>query len=504
MSSLELGFWIAALSLGVVAVVLAIVGAKWIKRMQGGWVTFVVGAGLVVGAVLYGVYQVNLTLTVGVGGFILGVIAYWMTLSFGNRRRISAMSPRALVEKFWCFISGGFRFKVLSEFADYCSLCKSLVIQAARRRSPGVLHTVQTPVDVSSLSDTDKRAYQDYLATTNQVLFSKGFGYNRFVYLPPPFSDVNADALCVQNLSRAYDFVRTSLYEYFLTSAACPDPSDTIAELVHTPPPEYNVVYPSIGNSGLEELRASWLAGDPPLIGGVGVAFAARVGGLLDVCSRLDVHLPAGQEFTLAFSRPIDPYTKVVGLTDGTDKDFVGCLLVCDPIGAKRPRRHERQGERPRSLHDGIKYVFEHEWVRLRVISSVVDFSEVAKAFKNRMIMPVYLSEPPAPDHVGEFWKDKMCDKFIFDWLCLCAYNALYDYFRSQSNGSEIQSIPISTHLTRFREAGVEAVNRSTFTNNGFSLSLTEEEKSRWNSYAERIAAGERGNPDWLIATWGN
>lgn len=365
--------------------------------------------------------------------FILAALGYNLFLRFCVRGRAVAVCTELWKERILDFIAGHRRYRVIKRFPTYCLSCEQMLERAAAdmrgrggaqvMRAGGeapVMRTVQTPVEfgrpkTNGNGDPEKNAdwvaYQRYIATTYRMVLLNNWEYKRLVYL-----DVSDPTGLRRAFARSYGFARGYAFDYCF---------------------------------GPLTVRKNWQPGMPPhrrygkplpnvLLrrGAVWIAYMSRKEGLLDVVSRLDLHMPPGQEFSIAF---VNNAGDAAG--NGADK-FVGCVRVSEPERGMWPLRGAGlNGE----VKEAIGEVFDNEWrtISLKAIALISNLPTI-NVLNESKNAPGGLHPMPhfAPLGLGEeqtlelsektvaeilyAWETARFDTVIFEHLVLPAVVALH------------------------------------------------------------------------------
>jgi hypothetical protein len=74
------------------------------------------------------------------------------------------------------------RVQFTSDFIKYCNLCSKMLEKAQNKETDKIL-TVQTPVPMDSMSDDERKAFDDYISKTIEKIIETDITYKRIVVL---------------------------------------------------------------------------------------------------------------------------------------------------------------------------------------------------------------------------------------------------------------------------------------------------------------------------------
>ncbi|MBW2662127.1 MAG: hypothetical protein JRD93_09100 [Deltaproteobacteria bacterium] len=367
-------------------------------------------------AVFWNFYFVShLLLTVGILAFIGGMLVYCSILHFIMGRN-SVCIRSMLYEKGLDLISGHRRFKIIQGFKEYCNSCEQLLLRAAKdvgKQDNVEMHTVQTPAKSATLSDEDKKAYQNYMATTNRILLTHDWGYNRLVYLPPSEEDFG-DAF-----ARSYEFIRTLLYEYFFGFDKNSEKHKP--ESVITPPKKY---YPNGAAQYAKQNRPD--ESGPINLEGIRIGYTAKMDGLLDVVSRLDLHIPPSHEFSIAFSqvpssqasndRKHETQRADRKNSESIGNNFIGCIRVFE-----YQKRNSVASKNITGVRTQLIALLEEEWGNIEKEKSQV----LCALLINSLPLKPFFEKGWGPQEIAFKWIELELDDRIFMQLCKASAKAI-------------------------------------------------------------------------------
>lgn len=198
-------------------------------------------------------------------------------------------------------------------------------------------------------------------------------------------------------------------------------------------------------------------------LGEVRIGYTSSMQRLLDVVSRLDLHMPPGHEFSIAFMQE--------DIADESGQPgFVGCVRVCEPRRPGRRHRDEINGEVKQALAE----IFESEWEGIgRAMVNLTDLvvRRVLDASRSREGTAECLrrfSEGASSQTLGDDWLNAGFDALFIRELVAHAVLALYDNEGNlpRSAGLEhwvelaISSVPKKLGVAVARDSAIEEIQK--------------------------------------------
>lgn len=332
-----------------------------------------------------------------------------------STRRIYSDHKEAILD----LVFGHCRFKLIRDFQDYCDSCRQMMERVANRQkteAEQLMYTIQTPANLSAATEDANKAYQKYMWSTNCILLKHRWRYKRLVYLP-----FTADEFA-ESFVRSYGFVRTLLFEYFF----CYEQGSG------EPIQHGNAVRPLSNHYpyGAASSALRFLRKDAKLsLAGIELGYSARTDGLLDICSRLDLHLPPSHEYSIAFSNEhwdeagdgVDAH--LGGNGNGYDSAFVGCIRVYEPTA---PNDQDGADGNQRRLRERLAEVLAQEWVSMDSRSSVVRLGALVGELEAKGLGSYLVTKNQGTTR--DKWREIGCDLQICLALAAAAKNALDKY----------------------------------------------------------------------------
>jgi hypothetical protein len=240
-------------------------------------------------------------------GLIIGIIIYHFILKFHIKHDFKKIR-NIKIENFNDFIAGHRRYKIIHDFESYCKNGIQMILRAEKKfknNNKVTMYSVQ--MHSQDLSETDEKAYQDYIKSTYEVLFSNSWNYVRLIFLP-----IEDNIAFIKAFSRSYCFIRTLLLEYYYSNIDVND-----IESLRLPKLYKFGINKKVDISSFKGQSAKLVDIDKfgDGIKKICLGYTSRINGLLDLVSKLDVHLPPGDEFSIAFTN---------------ENQFEGCIRVSE------------------------------------------------------------------------------------------------------------------------------------------------------------------------------
>jgi hypothetical protein len=326
-------------------------------------------------------------------GIIIGIIIYYLFLRFKVKSEF--MNIRGLnLENFYDILSGHRRYKIIDDFKSYCENGKQMILRAEKKfknNKDATMYSVQ--MNSEKMKEPEEEVFQDYIATIYKVVLNNCWRYKRLIYVSPYSNDE-----FIYSFSRSFSFIRTLLLECYF----CKEKTSEYDYLMIPNTYKFGVgneVYQNKNNKIYEGLK------------NISIGYTANINGLLDIVSKLDINLPPGDEFSLAFTN---------------ENSFAGCIRVSTQnFKSNGLNNNKNDKNKPENIKKYFTMLFDkffeeykisHKgWVIITEISKRID--EVGKLKIEDMKEGI--------DGIFKSWRDSEIDKIIFDLLFDAAKRAL-------------------------------------------------------------------------------
>lgn len=226
----------------------------------------------------------NENLIIFLSGFFVGIVIYQFFLRIIFRRgffSINSLSIENLID----FLYGHKRYKLISDFKKYCKNGIQMIDRAKRNilMSQDVeMRAIQ--LHPQNLDKDSQEEFQKYLRKTYQTIFDTPWKYKRLVFLATD-NDSNFNASFIES----YKFVRTILLEYLFRYRTI-----KFYDKLNLPN-KYNF---GIGHKTYKKQKFD----HEDCFNNTFFTYTSVKDTLVDLASKIDLHLPPGEEFSIAFS----------------------------------------------------------------------------------------------------------------------------------------------------------------------------------------------------------
>lgn len=345
------------------------------------------------------------TLSLILLGIFLGMIIYHFVLRFFMKYRFFQLQSE-FWENVFDRIIGHRRYKLVHDFPSYCKNGEYMISRAMNKfllDSQESMCAVQ--LHPQRLSSDDNKALQSYLRKTYDAILSTNWNYNRLVYL----STLNEEHF-TNSFILSFEFIRTLLLEYFFCKDDYEDANNKL---------KLNDKY--IFGIGREIYKNEFFRNQmKQSINKTYFAYTSMMDEFIDFASKLDLHLPPGDEFSIAFT---------------SEDEFKGFIRVSNQNYKKFQENNNGRNRNVNNNSDvksSFKKMFKKQFDgnNNQFTSYKVSINSIIEVIKSNL--KIDNNEHNDLETISIEWQNKNIDKNIYD--------ILFDKAKSRMNSEMISA----------------------------------------------------------------